>query len=124
VLAIRDLLVMFAKACEDFNAKLIECNGGDDHVHLLVGYPPQVSISPGSSIASRVCPSDGCVLRAQKSEGVTSRALCGRPHTSPPHALVRRSPSSINTWSNYESTRLLPGLNAGVSGAEYTDELS
>ena len=45
VLAIRDLSVMFAKVCDDFNAKLIECNGEDDHVHLLVEYPPRVSIS-------------------------------------------------------------------------------
>src|SRR5262249_35154342 len=48
VLAIRDLSVMFAKVWDDFddfNAKLIECNGEDDRVHLLVEYPPQVSIS-------------------------------------------------------------------------------
>src|SRR5215510_13065236 len=78
--------------------------------------------SPGSSIASRVCPRGGCVRGALKSEGVTSRACCGHPHTSPPHAVVRRSPSFVNTWCNNERTRLLPGLNAGVSGAEDTDE--
>ena len=44
-LAIRDLAAMFAKVCGDFDAKLVECNGQDDHVHLLVEYPPQVSIS-------------------------------------------------------------------------------
>jgi putative transposase len=44
-LAIRDLAVMFGKVCEDFDAKLVECNGEDDHVHLLVEYPPQVSLS-------------------------------------------------------------------------------
>src|SRR5262245_43877739 len=78
--------------------------------------------SPGSSIASRVCPRGGCVRGALKSEGVTSRARCGHPHTSPPHAVVRRSPSFVNTWCNNERTRLLPGLNAAVSGAEDTDE--
>ena len=44
-LAIRDLSVIFAKVCKDFKARLVECNGEDDHVHLLVEYPPQVSIS-------------------------------------------------------------------------------
>lgn len=33
------------KVCEDFGAELREFNGEDDHVHLLVHYPPKVSIS-------------------------------------------------------------------------------
>lgn len=43
--AIRDLTAIFTKVCTDFGASLIECNGEDDHVHLLVEYPPQLSIS-------------------------------------------------------------------------------
>ena len=43
--AIADLSAIFAKVCEDFDARLVECNGEDDHVHLLVEHPPQVSIS-------------------------------------------------------------------------------
>ena len=31
--------------CADFGARLVECNGEDDHVHLLVSYPPQVAVS-------------------------------------------------------------------------------
>jgi putative transposase len=34
-----------AKVCEDFAAKLVELNGEDDHVHLLVEYPPTVALS-------------------------------------------------------------------------------
>lgn len=44
-LAIRDLSEIFSKVCSDFGAELVECNGEDDNVHLLVNYPPQVSIS-------------------------------------------------------------------------------
>jgi putative transposase len=44
-LAIQDLRVIFAKVCKDFEAELMECNGEDDHVHLLVTYPPKVSLS-------------------------------------------------------------------------------
>ena len=36
---------MFEKICNDFKAELIEFDGEDDHVHLLVNYPPKVSIS-------------------------------------------------------------------------------
>lgn len=35
---------IFEKVCSDFNAKLVECNGEDDHVHLLVDYTPQAAI--------------------------------------------------------------------------------
>lgn len=36
---------LFRKVCEDFEAELVEINGEEDHVHLLIHYPPKVSIS-------------------------------------------------------------------------------
>ena len=42
---IRSLNPVFAKVCSDFEAELIECNGEDDHVHLLLKYPPKVALS-------------------------------------------------------------------------------
>jgi putative transposase len=33
------------KVCADFGAQLAEFNGDDNHVHLLVTYPPKVAIS-------------------------------------------------------------------------------
>jgi putative transposase len=33
------------KVCADFDAQLKEFNGEHDHVHLLVNYPPKVSVS-------------------------------------------------------------------------------
>ena len=44
-LAIRDLSAIFAKVCRDFGAELVECSGEDDHVHLVVRYPPKVALS-------------------------------------------------------------------------------
>jgi putative transposase len=40
-----DLQAIFARVCEDFEAELVEFDGEDDHVHLLVNYPPKVSVS-------------------------------------------------------------------------------
>lgn len=40
-----DLRIIFADVCTDFEAKLVEFDGEDDHVHLLVNYPPKVSVS-------------------------------------------------------------------------------
>ena len=34
------------KVCDDFGAELREFNGEDDHVHLLVEYPPKVASIP------------------------------------------------------------------------------
>ena len=36
---------VFTTICSDFGATLLEGNGEDDHVHLLVEYPPTVAIS-------------------------------------------------------------------------------
>lgn len=33
------------KVCADFEAEIAEFNGEQDHVHLLVNYPPKVAIS-------------------------------------------------------------------------------
>ncbi len=40
--ALRDV---FAKVCADFGATPRACDGEDDHVHLLVDYPPGLDIS-------------------------------------------------------------------------------
>jgi len=43
--AIQQLHAIFAKVCADFEAQRIEMDGEDDHVHLLVEYPPKVTVS-------------------------------------------------------------------------------
>jgi len=35
----------FRKICLDFQCELTEFNGEKDHVHLLINYPPKVSLS-------------------------------------------------------------------------------
>ena len=39
------LRALFARICQDFEARLVEANGEDDHVHLLVEYLPKVALS-------------------------------------------------------------------------------
>jgi putative transposase len=36
---------IFKSVCKDFEAELVEFEGERDHVHLLVNYPPKVSVS-------------------------------------------------------------------------------
>src|SRR5664279_513223 len=40
-----DLRSIFSSVCNDFEAKLVEFDGEDDHVHLLVNYHPKVAVS-------------------------------------------------------------------------------
>lgn len=40
-----DLRNIFTSVCVDFESELVEFDGEDDHVHLLVNYPPKVSVS-------------------------------------------------------------------------------
>lgn len=42
---LNDLREIFESVCLDFESNLIEMNGEDDHVHLLINYSPKVSIS-------------------------------------------------------------------------------
>jgi len=42
---LNDLKPIFSSVCKDFESELIECDGEDDHVHLLINYPPKVAVS-------------------------------------------------------------------------------
>ena len=44
-LAIADLREIFSEVCTDLGATLVECSGEDDHIHLLVEYPPSRALS-------------------------------------------------------------------------------
>jgi putative transposase len=40
-----ELNTIFSSVCSDFEAELVEFDGENDHVHLLVNYPPKLSLS-------------------------------------------------------------------------------
>lgn len=42
---IEALKIFSGKVCSDFGAELRELDGEKDHIHLLVSYPPKVSVS-------------------------------------------------------------------------------
>jgi putative transposase len=42
---LNELREIFSAVCTDFEAELVEFDGEDDHVHLLVNYPPKVAVS-------------------------------------------------------------------------------
>ena len=42
---LRSLEELFVQVCLDFESELVEFNGESDHVHLLINFPPKVSVS-------------------------------------------------------------------------------
>lgn len=42
---LNDLKIIFEQVCIEFESELVAFDGEEDHVHLLVHYPPKVSIS-------------------------------------------------------------------------------
>ena len=42
---LEELRAIFQNVCKDFSGELTEFEGEKDHVHLLVNYPPKVSVS-------------------------------------------------------------------------------
>ena len=40
-----ELRLLFTKTCVDLESELVEFDGEDDHVYLLVNYPPKLAIS-------------------------------------------------------------------------------
>jgi putative transposase len=43
--AIEKLRSSFASVCTDFGVELVEMDGENDHVHLLINYPPKLAVS-------------------------------------------------------------------------------
>ena len=62
------------EVCKSFDAELKECNGGADHIHMLIQYPPTVQLSKLvnnlKSVTSRRMRGDFIDLRAAYSKPV------------------------------------------------------
>lgn len=42
---LKDLEIIFKDVCQNFETELVEMNGETEHIHLLLNYPPKISIS-------------------------------------------------------------------------------
>ena len=75
--------------CADFGAELHEFNGEDDHVHLLVHYPPAVALS---KLVNSLKGVSARYLRQEHSAHLRQYLwgdICGPRRTSPGHAAAR-----------------------------------
>lgn len=98
------LRAAFSKVATDFGATLVECDGEDDHVHLLVEYPATVQISKLvnslKGVGSRLLLRDRENLRRLSRKGIWSpsyyAASCGGAPIETIRAYVRnqRTPAA------------------------------
>lgn len=83
--------------CRDFEAKLLEYDGEDDHVHLLVAYPPKVSVS---SLVNSLKGVSSRRVRAQGFPEVLEK-LWGSALWSPSYCAVSAGGASLETIRAY-----------------------
>jgi len=96
-----DIRTIFESVCCDFEAELIEFDGEDDHVHLLVNYPPKVAISSLVNSLKGVSSRLACARKTTPASAKNYGAMpCGRRPTSPVAVAVRPSASYDSTSNN------------------------
>jgi REP element-mobilizing transposase RayT len=85
------IAAIFAKVCNDFDCELTACDGEDDHVHLLVVYPPKVALAKLVNLLKGVSSRRLRELRPEY-EAVIGVQFCGRRPTSLLRVAIRLSP--------------------------------
>lgn len=71
---LEELGQVFARVCTDFEAELVEFDGEDDHVHLLVNYPPKVAVS---RLVNSLKGASSRVIRKKNYPGIRQRLWGG-----------------------------------------------
>ena len=106
-----DLQLIFSNVCSDFEAELVGFDGEDDHVHLLVTYPPKVSISrlvnSLKGVSSRLI---------RKKAILPFRKNCGvLPYGLHPISLVVAAAHLFLSSDSISNNRILPFRTASLS---------
>ena len=86
--------------CADFECELVEFNGEDNHVHLLVNFPPKVALS---KLVNSLKGVSSRRLRQEFPDLVRHywrASVCGPGPTSPDRSAARRCRSSGSTSSS------------------------
>ncbi len=100
----RELKLIFLSVCKDFEANLIEFDGERDHIHLLVNYPPKVSVS------KLVNSLKGVSSRLLRNKGYPSiqQALWGKQLWSPSYFASSCGGASISIIRQYIENQQSP----------------
>ena len=95
-----DLKETFESVCHDFESELVEFDGENDHVHLLVTYPPKVSVA---KLVNSLKGVSSRMIRRKGHESIQKQLWKGAlwsPSTLREAVGVRNYRSSSNTLKN------------------------
>ena len=120
---VRELLIATTReVCERHEAALLEADGDSDHIHLLVSYPPKVSLSV---LVMAIKTNTSKQVRAQGWEEVR-RALWGNHFWSPSYFAASTGGAPLEKVVEYVRSQrgpnldFLPALTGGDSW--FTDD--
>ena len=94
VLRLRDL---FEETCVQMDAEILEFNGEDDHVHLLVSCPPKLAVS---NLVQKLKGKSAYFLRKEYQEQIKDK-LWGNHFWSPSYCVVSCGGASLETVKKY-----------------------
>ncbi len=94
---------VFERVCLDFEAVLVEFDGEDDHVHLLVNYPPKVAIS---SLVNSLKGASSRILRSKHPE--IKNKLWGNALWSPSYFAASCGGAPISIIKQYIESQQTP----------------
>ena len=102
----RELRLIFGSVCRYFDASLVEFEGEKDHVHLLVNYPPKISVS------KLVNSLKGVSSRLLRNKGYTSiqKALWGKSLWSPSYFAGSCGGAPISIIRQYIESQQTPTM--------------
>lgn len=105
----RECIIRSAReTCERFDGSVIEADGEDDHIHLLVSYPPKVSIS---TLVMAIKTNSSKSLREQ---GWRETASTGKDHFwSPSYFVASTGGASLDRVSEYVRNQRKPPRGPG-----------
>jgi putative transposase len=101
---LKNLQEIFQEVCLDFESELVEMDGEQDHVHLLINFPPKVSISKLvnslKGVSSR--------LIRKKDYPSIKKALWGKALWSPSYFAASCGGASLNIVQQYIQQQKTP----------------
>jgi putative transposase len=91
------LVEVFTETCEQMDSELLECNGEDDHVHLLVCAHPKTAIA---NLVGKLKGKSSYVLRKEFWPAISEK-LWGNHFWSPSYCVVSEGGASLDTVKAY-----------------------
>jgi putative transposase len=98
------LKFIFKETCEQMNGELLEFNGEDDHVHLLVICPPTIALS---NFVSKLKGKSSYLLRKEFWNQIKTK-LWGKKFWSSSYCIVSCGETSLETVKRYIENQRKP----------------